>query len=267
MRGVAVLSAAAASWVLVTGAFPRLAIRPPRIPVPYAIGAAAAFVVAGSVALSALGVPVIALAIACLAATVPITLGQQRESAKHSRTRDAWPDVLAYTRTSISAGATLEDAFLAALQRNEAIDPEYAEFVRKEVGFGGGFSPGLDAIRVSHADPTTDRIAISLSAASGSGGSRVGQVVGVLAASVADEIRLRKAHDAALTEQRWTVNVALVAPWVLLALSVATNPQAKAAYSTAEGAVVVGVGLVCTVAGWLLARRAARLSSAPRVFR
>lgn len=261
------LCAAAASWVLITGVFPRPVLRPPRISIPYAIGAVATFIVAGIVALTALGVPVIAVAMACLAAMVPITLGQQRDRAQHSGVRDAWPDVLSHTRTSISAGATLEDAFLTALQRNEAMQPEFAEFVRTEVGFGGGFGAGLDAIRTGHADPTTDRIAISLSAASGSGGSRVGQVVGVLAASVADEIRLRKAHDAALTEQRWTVNVALVAPWVLLALSVATNPQAKDAYSTTQGAVVVGLGLVCTVAGWLLARRAARLSSAPRVFR
>lgn len=261
------LCAAAASWVLATGALPRMAIQLPKVPLRYAVGAAATFVVAGAVALAALGVPVIAVAMALLAAMVPITVGQQRDRVQHSEVRDAWPDVLSYTRTSISAGATLEDAFLSALQSNEAIDKKYVEIVRREVGFGGGFGAGLDTIRTTHADPTTDRIAISLSAASGSGGSRVGEVVGVLAQSVADEIRLRKAHDAALTEQRWTVNVALVAPWALLALSVATNPQAKSAYATPQGLLVVAIGLVCTVSGWLLARRAARLSAAPRVFR
>ena len=267
MRGVAVLCAAAASWIVVTGVYPKLRIQAPRMPVRYAIGAVAAFIVAGLLAMLSLGVPVIALAMAFLAAMVPVTLGQQRQRLRHSEIRDAWPDVLSYTRTSISAGATLEDAFMAALQRTESIEPRYAEVLRREVMFGGGFAAGLASIRSDHADPTTDRIAISLAGASGSGGSRVGEVVGVLAESVADEIRLRKAHDAALTEQRWTVNVALVAPWVLLALSVATNPQAKAAFSTAQGGFVVGVGLVCTVAGWFLARRAARLSSAPRVFR
>lgn len=267
MRGVAVLCAAAASWVLVTGVLPRTTLKAPRVPLRYAAIAGAAMVVGGIVAFAALGVPVVAAAIALLAAMIPITIGQQRERAHHAVVRDAWPDVLSYTRTSISAGATLEDAFLTALQRNDAIDEEYVEIVRREVGFGGGFGAALDTIGNMHADPTTDRIAISLSAASGSGGSRVGEVVGVLAQSVADEIRLRKAHDAALTEQRWTVNVALIAPWALLALSVATNPQATVAYTTSQGVVVVGIGLLCTVSGWLLARRAARLSAAPRVFR
>ena len=267
MRGVAVLCAAAASWVLVTGLLPRMTFTPPRIPLRYAVISCATMVVTGAVAFAALGVAVAAVAMAVLAAMVPITIGQQRERARHTEVRDAWPDVLSYTRTSISAGATLEDAFLTALQRNETIDDAYVEIVRREVGFGGGFASALDTIRNLHADPTTDRIAISLSAASGTGGSRVGEVVGVLGQSVADEIRLRKAHDAALTEQRWTVNVALIAPWALLALSVATNPQAKVAYSTPQGVVVVGIGLACTVAGWVLARRAARLSAAPRVFR
>lgn len=261
------LCAAAASWVLVTGVLPRMTFKAPRISLRYVAIAGATMVIAGAVAFTALGVAVVAIAMALLAAIVPITIGQQRDRAHDTEVRDAWPDVLSYTRTSISAGATLEDAFLTALQRNEAIDEGYVEIVRREVGFGGGFGAALDTIRNMHADPTTDRIAISLSAASGSGGSRVGEVVGVLGQSVADEIRLRKAHDAALTEQRWTVNVALIAPWALLALSVATNPQAKVAYSTPQGVVVVGIGLVCTVAGWLLARRAARLSTAPRVFR
>ena len=87
-----------------------------------------------------------------------------------------------------------------------------------------------------------------------------------LGASVADELRLRRAHEAALTEQRMTAGVALVAPWALLALTIATNPQAAAAYQTNTGTIIVAVGLVSTSAGYVAARRAAALSKAPRVF-
>jgi tight adherence protein B len=233
----------------------------------YLAGACLFFVLGTTLSLGLLGAPVVAVAIGLLLASVPLTIGRQRVQSARSELRDAWPDVLAYTRTSISAGATLEDAFLTALERTDSTDPEMAEAIRREVGFGGGFRSGLEQIRVAHQDPTTDRVVITLASASGAGGTRVGDVVGVLATSVGDEIRLRKAHDASLTEQRWTVNVALVAPWVLLALSIATNPQAKEAFDTAQGAVVVGIGFAATVSGWLLARRTARLSEPPRVFR
>jgi len=70
-----------------------------------------------------------------------------------------------------------------------------------------------------------------------------------------------------MTEQRWTAGVALTAPWAILALSIATNPQASSAFGTATGGVVVGIGLALTITGYLLARKLAALSDAPRMFR
>ncbi|MGI9642089.1 MAG: hypothetical protein ACR2N9_04820, partial [Acidimicrobiia bacterium] len=98
MRGVAVLCAAAASWVLVTGVLPRLTITPPSIPLRYVAVAGATMVITGVVSFAALGVAIVAVAMALLAAMVPITIGQQRERAYHGEVRDAWPDVLSYTR-------------------------------------------------------------------------------------------------------------------------------------------------------------------------
>ena len=116
------------------------------------------------------------------------------------------------------------------------------------------------------ADPMADRILATLIAASRAGGHRVSEIIGALSASVADELRLRKAHDAALTQQRLTAAVALIAPWGLLTLTVASNPQAADVYKTANGSAVVLGGLIATSSGYLLARRAARLSKPPRVF-
>lgn len=92
-------------------------------------------------------------------------------------------------------------------------------------------------------------------------------MIGVLARSVGDEIRLRKAHEASITEQRLTINVALIAPWALLTLSIATNPQAQRAFSTAEGASVIAFGFAATVIGWIMALRTARLRTQTKVFR
>ena len=69
-----------------------------------------------------------------------------------------------------------------------------------------------------------------------------------------------------MTEQRLTAAVALIAPWALLVLTVSTNPQAAHAFRTPTGAIVIGVGMAATGIGYVLARRSAELSKAPRVF-
>ncbi len=93
------------------------------------------------------------------------------------------------------------------------------------------------------------------------------EILAILNVSVGDELRLRAAHEAALTQQRLTAAVALIAPWALLLLTVATNPSAAEAYLTSTGSLIVLIGLASTVLGYLLALRVSRLSRAPRLLR
>lgn len=267
MRGVAVLSAAAAGWVFVTGYVPRIHVGVPVIRIRILALALAISLATFVVAYGLLDVAAVAIAVALLVGGAPIAVTRSRQAKQAADLRNRWPDVLMHVRSSVGAGATLPDAFISALRR--AGDPfaGMADLIRHEIAFGGGFRAALETIRNEDKDPTTDRILVTLATANSTGGARVGEVVGMLGTSVGDETRLRSAHDAALTEQRMTVNVALVAPWALLCLSIATNTQAKLAFSSADGAVVVAVGLVATVLGWALANRAARLSQAPRLFR
>ena len=267
MRGLAAVAAAAAGWVLVTGVLPRPQFDLPRVQPKTAMSSVAVFAVSSATLFGLVGIPVAAIVVGALLAAGPIVSANRVAKRSAERVRDGWPDVLARVRTSISAGATLGDAVTSAMFEAGGPFSDMAEAIRREVVIGGGLQAGLATLRSVDSDPLTDRIVATLSAASAAGGRRVGDIVGVLGQSAANEIRLRKAHDAALTEQRMTVNVALAAPWVILLLTIATNPQAAEAFSTSGGAVVVGVGLVGTILGWILAVRTARLNGAPRVFR
>jgi tight adherence protein B len=162
---------------------------------------------------------------------------------------------------------TLPDAYLNAASRVGGIFEDTLPEVRRQITYGDGFAAAMRHVRLRASDPTADRVTMTLIVANESGGHRVGEVLAALSASVAGESRLRQAHDAAMTEQRVTAGVALAAPWVILALSIATNPQAALAFSTAEGAVVIGIGLVLTVTGWILSVRIASLSDTPRMFK
>jgi tight adherence protein B len=266
MRGLTVLAAAGATWVLVVGVPPLGNVNIPRIRPRVAVLALGTGLVGFVVAYALLGTVVPAAAIGMLCSAIPARMEQSRTERKLQERTDHWPDLIAHARSSVAAGTTLPDAFVDGCDRVGDDFAHLADVVRHEVTYGGGFEPALTQLRGELVDPISDRILATFVIAQRTGGHRVGDVLAALGSSVADEIRLRKAHDAALTEQRWTATVALVAPWALLSISIATNPQASGAFSTTEGMVVIFGGLIATGLGWMLARRASKLSAAPRLF-
>jgi tight adherence protein B len=268
MRGLAALVAGAAAWVVVTRRVPAIRLPSLRLPpvwvAPAAIGSG---IIAAVLALGILGVPAAAAAIGILAASIPIAASASHHRAKREALADAWPDLLAFLRARVVSGATLPEAFLDAADRSPEPLRTATTGVETEVMYGNGFAAALQRLRSTLEDPTADRVLATIETAYRSGGHRVGDILAALGVSVADELRLRKAHRAAMTEQRLTAGVALVAPWALLALTISTNPQAAAVYRSPTGAALISVGLALTGVGFLLARRTARLSSSPRVFR
>jgi tight adherence protein B len=267
MRGVAVLLAAAGAATL--GGFPMPRPRRftfPRLRPAMAAAALAAGMGAGLAAVSLGANAAAGGALALMGAAAPLLTAASRARRAAEQGAGRWPDFLAALRGRLSAGESLPDATAAAAAA--AGDRLGGLALRLEEGRAAGrpFSATLAEVRADWADPLADRVLTTLAAAAGIGGERVGTVLSGLAGSVADELRLRRAHQAALTEQRLTAGVALGAPWALLLLTTATNPQSAAAYSTATGTWVVLAGLAATSAGFWLSRRAARLSHMPRVF-
>lgn len=261
------LLAATAAWVLVSGWIPTVSWRRPAVPAPWILPAcAAAGVGSALVTAGLLGVSSVAFAIGLLAAAVPFAVESSRRRKRRESLAAGWPDFLALVRGQVAAGATVPDAFIAAAERSTEPLRSAAAGVAQSVTFGDGFGPAMERLAAELDDPTADRVLSTLAAAHRSGGGRVGQIISSLGTSVADELRLRRAHVAALTEQRMTALVALIAPWALLSLTIVTNPQAAASYATHTGSVIVAIGLVSTAVGYLAARRAAQLSRPPRVF-
>ena len=268
MRGLAILAAAASVWVLATGVTPRLKVpHVPRMRAPIVLASLAAAVAGTVVALALLGVPSVAVAIGLLTSAIPPALAMAGTRARQEAIAAAWPDVLARMRSRLMGGATLVEAFVAAIEAAPAQLAAFAPRVDEAVRYGNGFPAALEDLRHELVDPVTDRVTMTLAVANVAGGGKVGEVLAALSTSVADELRFRRAHQATMTEQRLTALVALVAPWGLLALTIATNPQSKEAYLAQVGTLIVGIGLAGTGIGFILALRSARLAASPRVLR
>lgn len=266
MRGVAAVLAAASVWIAVTGRMPT--VRGVHLPAPWALLAGVGVSgVVGSLMYAFLGTAAPSIAIGILAFVLPLVVAASRAHTAKRQRMEAWPDMISHVRGSIAAGSTLPDAVIASCERMSGEFTSFADEVRAQVAYGDGFAEALRVVRQRFDDPVTDRVVSTLAVAHRVGGNRVGDVLSSLQNSLADDLRLRRSHDAVMTEQRWTAAVALIAPWALLVLSIATNPQSASAFDTSEGVIVVAIGFTATVAGWILARRSARLSAPPRIFR
>ncbi len=266
MRGIAALLAGLAVWTLI--ARPDLRLRSPRLSItPRALAAAGLLgLLTFLPILGILQVPAAAISIALLVALVPLARAQTAPHVRAHETAQEWPDVLALLRGRLASGDPLPDAFVSALQASDGRLARFAPRVEREAFFGEGFAAALQTLRIDLADPTADHILLSLTTAQRVGGQRVGAMVAALGISVADDLRVRAAHSAALTEQRMTALVALVAPWGLLALTISTNPAAASAYRTGAGARIVAIGLAVTLVGYAIGRKVAELSRPPRLF-
>lgn len=267
MRGAAVLLAAGSVWIAVAGWTPGIDLRWPSISVRDAARSAFAAIVVGLASAAVTGIVSIGIACGVLGGLVPAARGARRAGDERWARQRQWPDILAHVRGGLASGGTLADSLMDALERAGDDYRAMSEVIRRETVFGGGLDTAVAEIRSEGADPFTHRILATLANAARTGGHRVGDIVATLGRAVGDDIRLREAHNAAMSEQRMTVSVALVAPWVMLVLAVVTNPQAAEAFASTEGSLVIAIGAAATGVGWVLSVRTTRLSGPPEVFR
>lgn len=266
MRGLAVMAAALAGWVIGGGALPR--IKPLPAPSLRSMGTAAAVWPVGFLlAVGLTGSAAIAVATGMLGAGAVLAAAAAKAHRHHARSEARWPDLLAVIRGRLGGGMSLPESLTEALLAAEGRFEEAGRDLDRRLRAGAPFEDAVRRLPEVLGPGVADQVAVSLSLAHRTGGARVGELVGALGRGVADELRLRDAHDAATTQQRLTAAVALVAPWLLLMLTVATNPSARAAYGTASGVTVIAVGFVATAVGYLVSQRIRRLADRPRVFR
>ncbi|MBT8197006.1 MAG: hypothetical protein HKN01_05445 [Acidimicrobiia bacterium] len=259
MRGLALIMAVVGIWMLVV---PGRRSSPAAPPSPRRIITSAGSALAGlMVGIVLTGSLYPSIGIGAIAAFVPNAMTTHRHTRDRERIASAWPETLSVVRARLGSGASIRDSFAGAVADNPTLSHWATDLA------GIDFEAALNAFGAAIDDPLTDRVVATIGVAHRVGGSRTGTIIGNLADSVADEVRVRRAHDAAVTEQRLTSLAALVAPWGLLLLTTATNTQAAEIYASTNGAVIVAIGLAATTCGYLLTRRALQLTRMPRAFR
>lgn len=206
---------------------------------------------------------VVAVAASIPAAGLPGSIARRRRDARRRRLREQWPDALATLIAGVRAGVSLPECCAGLAERGpDGIRPG-AEAFASTYRATGSFAAALRALQDDLADPVADRVAAALTLAHDAGGTDLVRVLRALADFLREDTRVRREVEARWS---WTVTaarVAAAAPWVVLLL-MASRPEAARAYDSASGAVVIAAGAACTVLGYRLMLRAARLPEEKR---
>lgn len=212
------------------------------------------------------GAPVLGGTFGVLASYLPTEIVRSRARRRALGRREVWPDVVDNIASAVRAGMALPEAVAQVAVRGPAeLRPAFAEFAQ-DYRLTGRFGEGLDRLKVRLADPVADRLIESLRLARDVGGSDLGRLLRTLSAFLRDDARTRGELEA---RQSWSVNaarLAVVAPWLVLAM-LATRAESLRAYNTPAGAMVLAVGLAVTAFAYRLMLRIGRLPVEERVLR
>ena len=213
---------------------------------------------ASILALLVTALPLAALLAALAGGLAPVFVLRRHASARRQSVRAAWPDAVDGLVSAVRAGMSLPEA-VGDLGRTgpEPLRPAFAGFAA-EYRATGSFATSIDILQARLADPVADRVIAALRLAREVGGSDLGVLLRTLSAMLRDEARTR---SEILGRQSWTVaaaRLAVVAPWLTLAL-LCTRPEAARAYASAAGAAVLITAALLSVAAYAVMMRIGRL--------
>ncbi|GAB4095714.1 type II secretion system F family protein [Brachybacterium horti] len=197
---------------------------------------------------------------------LPVLLLRSAARRRATALREVWPEAVDHINSAIRAGLSLPEALVQLSRKGpEQLRPAFTEFGR-DYQASGDFASSLDRLKVRLADPVGDRIVEALRITRDVGGTDLGALLRTLSAFLREDARTRAEIEA---RQSWTVNaarLALVAPWLVLAL-MATRPEAAQAYDSSAGLVMILGGAVVSVIAYRVMLVIARLPQDERVLR
>lgn len=221
-------------------------------------------VLAAAVTYALVGSGGVAAAALLGASYVPVAYLRGRRRARQRAHSRCWPEAVELLAGAVRAGDTLVGALGVVAERGpEPLRPAFRSLVNDH-RVSGDLDRALARFSASVADPVGDRVAATLTVAHRVGGRELGRVLRTLAEFLREDLAMRREVE---SRQSWTLvaaRVAAAAPWIVLVL-VASRDQARHAYDTPAGLMVLAVGAAVTVAGYRLMLALGRIPEPARL--
>lgn len=206
----------------------------------------------------------VALPPAAAASWVPKVLLARRREQRLQAVARAWPDGLRELAASVTAGMSLPQA-LDALARTgpDTLRTLFARVPALLPVFG--LRDTLEQVRDRAADPATDRIVEVLLLAHERGGRILPDLLGDMAQAATADLALQERLATAQLELRINARAVFVLPWLVLCALTARPGPFRAFYASAQGAPVIALAAVLSLAGMAVVARLGRAPIEPRV--
>lgn len=220
-------------------------------------------ILAGSAVGAYSGVPGLGVIAGMGATLTPVTIVDRRRVAAVRRRRQAWPDALRDLATQLRSGSSMHAA-LVELGRlgPPPLRPALQRYERLSVALD--HRAALETIRNELADALSDRIVEVILISFEQGTRVVIDVLGDLAESAVQDIRLAADIETAQLETKLEARGAAVLPFVVLGLLCLGSEGYRTFYAGASGTVVMVIGALMSSVGLAVIGRLGRVPTEPR---
>lgn len=207
----------------------------------------------------------LAFPIAAGVSLLPIFLHTQAEAKRHHQLVEVWPEIIDHIISGLRSGLSIAETIMALSERGPLLTRELFAMCSRRLKSSGNLSEVFELIRFEFKDPIADQVCETLEIARRNGGRDTTLILRTLGDFVRNDIALRSEIRA---KHGWIKNSAIIAtlaPWILL-LILSSQPTTIAAFSTATGVLVLIMGGLMSIAGFLWMTRIGRIQEIPRVF-
>ena len=228
------------------------------VSVLFVVGAALGFAVFGGV------VPT--TAIGMFSATFPVASARSRRSGRRALAQDAWPRMLEEIRVQTSAlGRSIPQALFEVGRRAPKEMRPAFDAAQREWLISTDFERTLRMLKSRLADPTADATCETLLIAHELGGSDLERRLEALIEDRVLDTQGRKDARAKQAGVRFARRFVLLVPLGMAVAGMSVG-NGRSAYRTAEGQLLVVLGIGMVVVCWVWAGRLMRLPEEQRVF-
>lgn len=217
----------------------------------------ASFGVAGALTVWFLvGVPALCLVVAVVTAAAPTLHRRRQEGIRRAETGAAWPDAIDLIRAAIRSGVAVPDAVAEPARRGPLVLRSRFAAYHRRLAAGEAFEEALAALDDPD-DPAVVSVCAALRTAARVGAADVGGVLSAMAEFQRAEVAQRREIEARHSWNVAAARLAVAAPWLTVA-ALSLQPEARAAYSSPGGTVLLTCVLLLTIGAYAAMRRIAR---------
>jgi tight adherence protein B len=219
----------------------------------------------GALALELTGIFALALSAAIGVIALIFEALSGRAESRRETVAALWPEVLDFTISAISSGASITECLLDLAEEGPLLlRPQFQAF-KADVDRGHALSRSLEELKTRLGHVHADRLIEILRLVSEAGGSGLIESLRNQVQQVRAEVGFNGEISAKLGWITGTAKVAVGAPWLIVAM-LSTRPENALAYASAEGSAILLFGLTVSAFAFRLIKIFGMRPTSPRVF-